>query len=229
LWCHGPSYKGIYEAWQRGVATRVNGLRAQMNATAAAVGVSAGQAWDDAQHNFRLVERGRGVHNVSYAFALLDQAHEQMNQARRDRGLGTLGRPWPEVAAGAQACLTCHQGVETRTGTFEGRRFDHAPHVNVAKLDCAACHRPHAERAPGEIVRFGGDGCLTCHHRNLEAAGPACMTCHQDVSARTVTSFRGEFSHEAHREVGLECATCHDPSRGDPRPPRSACMDCHVD
>ena len=227
--CHGPSYKGIYEAWQRGVATRVGGLRSQMNATAAAVGVSAGQAWDDAQHNFRLVERGRGVHNVNYAFALLEEAHEQMNEARREDGLTALARPWPTVAEGAQACLTCHQGSETRSGSFGGRRFDHAPHVTSAKLDCVECHRPHAERAPGEVVRFGPDGCLPCHHRNVEVAPPDCMTCHRDVSQRTVTSFRGEFSHDAHLEMGMECSTCHDTSRGDPRPSRAACMECHVD
>jgi len=227
--CHGPSYKGIYEAWQRGVASRVGALKGQMNATAAAVGVSAGSAWDDAQHNFRLVERGKGIHNVNFAFALLDKAHEQMNEARRARGLGALAKPWPTVAAGAQACLTCHQGIESQTGTFGGRHFSHTPHVASAKLDCTECHRPHAERAPGEVVRFGPDGCMPCHHRNVKVGIDECMTCHKDVSGRTVTSFRGEFSHEAHLEMGLDCQTCHDNSRGDPRPARSVCTDCHVD
>jgi len=227
--CHGPSYKGIYEAWQRGITSRVGSLKGQMNATAAAVGVSAGSAWDDAQHNFRLVERGKGVHNMNYALALLDKAHDQMNETRRAHGLGALGKPWPTVAAGAKECLTCHQGVESQSGTFGGHRFEHAPHLSSAGLECTQCHRPHAERAPGEVVRYGPDGCMPCHHRELKASKAECMKCHKDVSGRTVTSFRGEFSHEAHIEVGLECQTCHDTSRGDPRPSRTACQDCHDD
>jgi hypothetical protein len=53
------------------------------------------------------------------------------------------------------------------------------------------------------------------------------MKCHGDVTARTVTSFRGEFSHKAHLEQGLECATCHQIRGGDPRPAKAVCAQCH--
>jgi hypothetical protein len=56
-----------------------------------------------------------------------------------------------------------------------------------------------------------------------------CARCHGNVLERKVTSFRGEFSHTAHLEFGLECAGCHRPRAGDPRPQRSACQDCHTD
>jgi predicted CXXCH cytochrome family protein len=168
------------------------------------------------------------VHNVNYAYALLDKAFEQMNEARRIRGLGALSRPWKTLAGNSSACMNCHAGIEDRRGSFAGRAFEHQPHLAAAGLACETCHRPHAERAPGEVVRFGADGCRSCHHRNARAASAAvCGACHGDVTKRTYTSFRGEFSHGQHLEVGLECAGCHKMEQGDPRPQKSACKDCH--
>jgi nitrate/TMAO reductase-like tetraheme cytochrome c subunit len=225
--CHGPSYKKIFDAWQEGLANRMGALRSQMNATSAAMGLSPPTAWEDARHNFLLVEKGHGIHNVNFAYALLEKAHEQMNAARRGRGLDELVKPWTSVAAGAGDCLNCHQGVERQIGTFGSRTFAHGPHVTAAKLDCQTCHRPHAERAPGEVVRFAAKGCVPCHHQKATAAPEACGKCHGDVTARTLRSFRGEFSHKAHLEQGLECVTCHEAGATDPRPPKTACAQCH--
>jgi predicted CXXCH cytochrome family protein len=226
--CHGPGYKGIYQAWRQGVNERTEALRRQLDATLPAMGISAPQAFDDARHNFLLVERGRGVHNVNFAYALLEKSHEQLNQARRARGLAPMSRPWT-VITGSSDCLTCHAGIENQSGTFGGRPFAHAKHVVGAKLACTECHRPHAERAPGEVVRFGPQACVPCHHRNASLDASFCGKCHGDVSARTVKSFRGEFSHKAHLEQGLECATCHNVAASDPRPQKSACEQCHAD
>ncbi len=225
--CHGPGYLMIFDAWKRGVEARTAALRAQLDASVAAMGVSPPPAWEDARHNFLMVERGRGIHNVNFAYALLEKAHEQMNLARRARGLAALPLPWPSVAGGTASCLTCHAGVEKQQGVFAGLQFPHGPHLAAARLDCATCHRPHPERAPGEVVRFGKDGCMPCHHRSAEMDAPSCFRCHGDVTARTVASFRGEFSHKAHLEAGLECAGCHTPRNGDPRPDKSVCAQCH--
>jgi hypothetical protein len=79
------------------------------------------------------------------------------------------------------------------------------------------------------VVRFGTDGCLTCHHQGGAIDKVACAKCHGDVTKRTVNSFRGAFSHSAHLEAGLECDTCHGTRAGDPRPNRSVCANCHED
>ena len=225
--CHGPSYAKIFRAWKSGVETRAGALGAQLSASGAALGASPPPAWLDARHNFEMVERGRGVHNVAYAFALLDKAHDQMNEARRARGLAPLAVPWARGAPGSADCLSCHAGIEKRRGAFAGRAFDHGPHLVAGGLECASCHRPHAERSPGEVVKFGASGCVPCHHRGAEVDAPRCMTCHGDVTAKTVTTFRGEMSHAQHLEQGLECGTCHQPRNGDPRPPRETCAQCH--
>jgi hypothetical protein len=225
--CHGPGYSRIYRAWKEGVEARTSALSAQLQSSAPAMGSAPPADWVDARLNFLLVERGRGIHNVNFAYALLEKAHDQLNAARAARGLGPLSRPWASVPTGNGNCLSCHQGVERQSGAFAGHAFSHAPHLLSGKLECAACHRPHAERAPGEVVRFGREGCVPCHHRGLAPSAPACGKCHGDITARTLKSFRGEFSHKAHLDVGLECASCHAGKGPDPRPEKPACRSCH--
>ena len=224
--CHGPGYKAIFEHWQQALAARTGALRGQLDATSRAMGVSPPQSWEDARYNFLLVDRGKGVHNVNFAFALLEKSYQQMNEARRARGLAALGRPWAEVAAGSSNCLTCHMGVESQRGTFAGKAFEHRPHLTSGKLDCLSCHRPHEQRAPGEIVKFGAAGCVPCHHQGTPQE-TTCRKCHGDVRSRTVTSFRGEFAHQAHLEQGLDCTSCHSGAAGDPRPAKAVCAQCH--
>ncbi|MBI5709266.1 MAG: NapC/NirT family cytochrome c [Candidatus Eisenbacteria bacterium] len=225
--CHGPAYGRIYQAWKQGMEQRVAALRRELESSVGAMGLEPLQSWTDARHNFQLVEQGKGVHNVNFAYALLEQAYQQMNAARRAKGLAALERPWSMVSVGAGKCLLCHQGVESQKGGFAGHAFAHAPHLTTAKLDCGDCHRPHDQRAPGEVVRFGGEGCVPCHHRQAETAASACTRCHADVTTRTIPSFRGEFSHRAHLEMGAECGACHDPKAGQLRPAKAACAGCH--
>jgi len=224
--CHGPSYRHIYEGWKQGVDARTNALRSQMEATSAALGAAGSKPWDDARWNFALVSNGRGIHNINYSYVVLDKTFEQMNEARRARGLSALSRPWPVVAGGT--CLSCHQGIERQSGTFNGKPFAHGSHVQAAKLDCENCHRKHNERPKVEVVRFGPEGCSSCHHRGLTAASfGQCAKCHGDVAARTIRTERGEFSHRQHASIGEECASCHAIQTGDPIPSRNHCKDCH--
>lgn len=224
--CHGPGYRTIFESWKQGVDGRTNALRGQMQATAAAMGDAQVAAWDDARWNFALVERGHGIHNINYAYLVLDKAFEQMNEARRARSLAPLARPWAVISGGA--CLSCHAGIERQAGTFGGRDFAHGPHLLEGKLDCEKCHRKHNERPKIEVVRFGSEGCSSCHHQGLTAESfKQCMNCHEDVQARTIRTARGEFSHKQHASIGEECISCHAIQTGDPRPAKSHCLECH--
>jgi nitrate/TMAO reductase-like tetraheme cytochrome c subunit len=226
--CHGPSFGAIYQRWKQAVDERTEAMRRQLESSAGAMGLEPPAAWEDARHNFALVSKGKGVHNVGFTYALLDKAHEQMNDARRAKGLAPLPKPWKSLGAGAATCTGCHVDIEKQSGRFGERAFAHAPHVVSAQLACQTCHRPHAERAPGEVVRYGSEGCTSCHHRALPAASPqACGRCHGDVTAHTYPSFRGEFSHRQHLDAGLECTSCHGSSANDPRPRKSQCMQCH--
>jgi len=227
LSCHGEGYDRVLQGWKTGIDERVAALTGQMRTTAAAMPVSAPPAWDDAVHNLGLVSEGHGIHNVNFSYALLDAARDQMNAARQKLGLAAMPAPWKEVATGSKPCIACHQGVESQSGAWGGRTFGHEPHVVAAKLACANCHRPHNERPQSEIVRFGNEGCLGCHHDKPVKNPSACQPCHADPMSRTLPSLIGPFSHKAHRKAGLECGECHTMQNGDPRTVRSTCRSCH--
>ncbi len=227
--CHGPKYRAIFENWKQAVDDRTAAMRAQMQASSGAMGLDPPAAWEDAKHDFNMVSRGRGIHNINFAYALLEKAHEQMNQARRQRGLGELPLPWKSVGGGdPDRCLSCHQGIERKSGTFAGLAYSHGPHLLTAKMACAQCHRTHAERAPGEIVRFNREACSSCHHRTLAVASQlVCGRCHGDILKQSFTTWRGQFKHQPHLEAGEACADCHTMKSGDPHPLKSKCVECH--
>jgi nitrate/TMAO reductase-like tetraheme cytochrome c subunit len=227
LSCHGEGYDRVLQNWKGGIDSRVTALESQLRSTAPAMTAKAPPAWEDAVHNVRLVADGHAVHNINYAYALLDQARTQMNAARVALGLAALPAPWKEVAAGAKACITCHQGVEQQSGAWRDRTFRHEPHVVSAKLACGECHRPHNERPASEVVRFGDEGCLSCHHERPARRPEECTPCHADPLKHTVPSLIGPFSHGAHRKAGLECGECHSMQNGDPRTQRAQCKSCH--
>lgn len=205
--CHGPTYAAIYRKWQEGIDKRLGALKSQMTRTARAVSNGEPAALGDARFNFSLVERGHGVHNIGYSYALLQRSHQDMNAARHELGLQPLDLPWTEVPY-QSPCLSCHRGVEEQKGSIFGRRFAHQPHVQRAGLRCDDCHRPHAERAKNEIVRFDAGGCSSCHHQKAEAG---CAACHAAPGpANTIRTSRGDFDHAFHVEgFELVCSDCH--------------------
>ena len=229
--CHGAAYEKIFQDWKEGSERRTAALASQLDATARALGSVESAGLADARHNLSLVRRGHGVHNIPYAYALLRKSHDEMNAARRDRGLAPLPRPWVEPPY-ESPCLGCHEGIEERSGEVFGRQFFHAKHVVGQKIDCIRCHRPHEEKPEGEVVRFDASGCESCHHRTADLKRPdTCASCHAGIKKGTVESFRGKFSHSVHvDDEEIACSTCHELAAGaTPRLKRQACAECHDD
>ncbi len=122
-------------------------------------------------------------------------------------------------------CRRCHQGQETRSGIFEGKPFAHRPHVVDRKMDCVACHRPHEEREPSEVVSMPSEACAPCHH--TPAVKSQCSHCHAGVSGQTLGYQGKKFSHQYHlEEEGLKCLDCHTLQER-PGLKANACADCH--
>jgi len=224
--CHGVGYRPIYLSWTEGSARRSDALRRQVDETTRALSGTQPAKLADARFNLTLVERGRGVHNITYSYALLRRAHDDMNAARRERGMAALPLPWQEPSY-ASPCLKCHEGIESQGGEYFGHAFAHERHVIGERVQCQACHRPHEERAKGEVVRFGKSGCMSCHHQKPEAD---CIKCHAAVRQHEVKSFRGDFDHAMHiDDAEVACAACHDVSATPPRLKTETCKTCHED
>jgi nitrate/TMAO reductase-like tetraheme cytochrome c subunit len=210
--CHGPGYRGLFTAWGRALDQRTKGLRRQLDQTVRRVGLSAGEVFDNARFNLELVERGHGIHNYRYSLAVLDTAHEQMNEARRNAGLEPLGTPWPSAAYSSD-CLSCHSGIEIQQGVSLGRRFSHGPHVVRAGLDCLSCHTSHQDREVEGVaaLTIGSTDCSSCHHGRKRE----CTSCHSQVLGTVFETDLGSFSHEIHvDDMELSCALCHGEGRG---------------
>jgi nitrate/TMAO reductase-like tetraheme cytochrome c subunit len=224
--CHGPSYRKIYRSWKEGSERRVASVARELQETERALAGPAPRSLIDARHNVDIVRRGHGVHNISYAYALLVQAHEGINTARRARGLAPLPRPWREPRY-SSPCLVCHAGIEDQRGEIYGKRFAHEGHVIAAGIECVTCHRPHEEKPEGEVVRFDSSGCIGCHHKEPVRD---CASCHTGIRQGTVKSFRGDFDHALHiDDAGKTCTDCHDVSASPPRVKQEACKECHED
>jgi hypothetical protein len=224
--CHGANYRKVYLAWKTGTEQRAAALGRQLDETTRAMGLAASPKLVDARFNQGLVARGHGIHNVSYSYALLRQAHADMNTARRERGLPPLPSPWREPPY-ASPCFGCHEGIVDQQGMAFGKPYSHARHVVDAKIECSACHRTHEEKPAGEVLRYGAGGCVSCHHKPPVAN---CVTCHADIKKRKVKSFRGDFDHAVHiDDAEKTCVDCHDLSQPMPGIKKAACKECHDD
>lgn len=223
--CHGPKYRNFYFQWKTAVDRRSRAVAQLIRQSEPLFQRASPQAYQDALHNFRLIEEGHGVHNVSYTFRLLDLTVDLLNEAREERSAPNLTKPWPDLPY-TSTCFTCHEGVESQAAQIFESRFAHSRHVIGAEIDCQNCHLTHEDRTGSGHLLFGAEGCSTCHHRD---EGVECQSCHGALFSRTFTTDLGEFPHQLHVEdMEIECLTCHE-QRAGTRFQRSAevCSDCH--
>lgn len=222
--CHGAEYLKIYEGWQAGLDARLQEARRALDAGRARLGAD-DPAVADAAHNFELVLKGRGVHNVPYALALLDSVQTLIDDRLRAKGVAVAERKRPPYRA--NPCYSCHQGIELQEGRFAGRSFRHGRHLIDAALACESCHRPHESRQANEVVRFGKAGCVDCHHREPVRD---CQTCHDASKLPAEQRYKDRlFSHAFHlSDAGLSCTDCHSAEKsGSVRLNEEACTACH--
>lgn len=235
LSCHGIKYANILPAWQKDMSSKIARVGAVVDRASRAVNAMprAKRAVADslvrqARENVELVRVGKGAHNMMYADRLLRASVTLVRDAVRQGG---LPMPLPAVDLGPplsqNSCLSCHTGVENRTGQFAGRRFDHRPHVARAGLQCDACHTP-LDKHGG--ITLSATSCSGCHH----PAQPTrdCASCHRTggvAGAPRDSLIRGgkRFPHQLHAADATECAACHTPPGMSAR--KLDCEGCHED
>lgn len=230
LSCHGIRYANILPGWQAETSRKLGQVAPVVEAAARAPrigGADQRRAADSllslANENVELVRVGRGVHNVGYADAALRAALDLVAEASSTGGIDY--RP-PSVDLGPTVeenqCLRCHMGIEEQRGSWEGRRFEHEPHVTRANLSCELCHSSMDDH--GKVTLASPSLCSDCHH----SGAIQCETCHEGGAGRQAGSIptpTGDFPHPLHVEMGFPCQTCHGNPPGRPRP--ELCETCH--
>jgi hypothetical protein len=201
--CHGAAYEKIYRNWKEGSERRTAALAGQLDATARALGAGVGTRLADARHNLALVRRAHGIHNVPYAYALLRKSHEDMNAARRERGLSPLPRP------GRSRPSRVSQVRGSKSGAARSSAGATSRSMSSNRRSIPALHRTHEEK-PEAGVRFDASGCESCHHRTPTCAArrPATRTSAKDRRElpRQVQPFGASTT-----EIACGRATCRPP------------------
>ena len=89
-YCHGEKYKGTLADWKKLIETNLSKAEAALRDAKADAdrarlrgepGLQVQRLLDDADYNVRFVRLGRGIHNVTYATALLNVAQERCRSA----------------------------------------------------------------------------------------------------------------------------------------------------
>jgi hypothetical protein len=231
--CHGIRYANILPSWQREVERKLEEVASVVGAARSTVGAApvrtratADSLLALAEANLGFIERGKGAHNIAYSDELLRASLDLVQQAV-DVGGVPYSMPSIELGPpiGRNVCLQCHVDIGEQSGRFDGRSFEHAPHVERAGLPCTSCHSSIEEH--GETLLTSAATCNACHHATAQP--PDCGNCHDGpggAPARPVATDIGDFPHQLHREAGMACALCHKtPAMNVDELP---CQGCHV-
>ncbi len=177
----------------------------------------------EARHNYSFVLLGKGVHNIEYAFKLLNVANNRTEQA-----LALVDKSYrPKEFKTQMTCTTlCHVGMEKRTVPFNDIAFSHETHVAGRQLKCADCHSSREDH--GKTFQRN---CADCHHRK-EMRKVKCEDCH--VAVKRLVQGKGGIAVSEKPSIKLGVVDCVDCHRGlTPKKKasfneiRKRCIECH--
>jgi|GEM_PF-144495 c(7)-type cytochrome triheme protein len=139
-------------------------------------------------------------------------------------GFGKEAVPASHVRAieASKKFLTIEYLVQVQMKVPDNADYSKFQHTSAyhARLPCALCHRRESN-SPAPAMPGGNAHlpCAGCHVKQLNDSSSAiCSNCHSNPPAATLKpfpklrSFRMTFDHSRH--VGINCASCHRPSRG---------------
>jgi len=183
----------------------------------------AGNLLNEARHNYSFVSLGKGVHNIEYAFKLLNAANNKTEQA-----LAAINKSHrPREFKTQMTCTTlCHVGMEKRTVPFNDIKFSHETHVSGKGLKCSDCHAPRENH--GKTFQ---KICAGCHH-GKEIKQVKCEDCH--VSVKRLVQGKGGIGVKDRPSNKLDVVECVDCHRGVTAKKKDAfdaikkrCIECH--
>ncbi|MBM3333223.1 hypothetical protein FJY63_01035 [Candidatus Sumerlaeota bacterium] len=229
--CHGSGYDRLLADWNSEVERRSVQLRGL-----ARIAESVSETTDSAVHavgdkirfTLDVIHKVRPVHNIGYSAILIGDCQKALLSATSTTAVGATLRGWLRDELGsyreAPSCLQrCHYEISHKSAYLKNQKrlFSHAPHVNVARLDCGACHSREAHKV--SLPR--GYDCIGCHHE--KARGKQCADCHQDVFELAEKGFAG---YDTAASQNLDCNSCHKGTAGEiVLLNRTACRECHAD
>jgi len=230
--CHGAGFRKILKSWEASTAAKLATINAiyrqallEVRKAAPDKQKAAGALLEEAAFNIDVVDRGKSVHNISYAQELLHASLDKIEAA-----LALAGSAYKPDRTSFQerktpnACLNCHQGIDETTAPAFGMSFPHKKHVTDQDLACEKCHS-NAKRH-GELIAPKAY-CTSCHHKDPRKDCAAChalqKTVYQGGTLGDVT-----ITKSAMAEAETDCKACHvDKQKQIVRPTSAPCIECH--
>jgi nitrate/TMAO reductase-like tetraheme cytochrome c subunit len=178
---------------------------------------------NEARHNYSFVLLGKGVHNIEYAFKLLNAANNKTEQS-----LAVIDKGYkPREFKTQMTCTTlCHVGIEKRMVPFNDIKFSHETHIAGNGLKCSDCHASRENH--GKTFQ---KNCAGCHH-GKEIKKVRCEDCH--VSVKRLVQGKGGIGVKERPSNKLDVVECIDCHRGVAAKKRDTfdaikkrCIECH--
>lgn len=229
--CHGRGFGKLMLQWERTSEEKINrlvGFYQKVSDEIDRLGEkhNAEEALNSAMFNINLVRRGKSVHNMSYADALLNAAYRKLLEGLKIADSSLRLPPFEEIAAVIPSeCAVCHVSLPVNDMAVLNTMFSHERHVINHDVKCQRCHSN--ARVHGELI-LTRKQCLECHHK--EQKEEECRDCHQ--SAYTfysgTTSLLDSPKPSLKFDAGIDCYACHAGIDGEiARPTASNCLYCH--
>jgi nitrate/TMAO reductase-like tetraheme cytochrome c subunit len=178
---------------------------------------------NEARHNYSFVLLGKGVHNIEYAFKLLNAANNKTVQALA--AINKNGKP-QEFQTRMTCTSLCHIGIEKRTVPFNDIKFSHETHSLGQGLKCSSCHAPRENHGKTFMKN-----CVECHH-GKGVKSVKCEDCH--VSVKKLVQGNGGIGVKERPSNKLDVVECIDCHRGVPAKKKDnfdaikkRCISCH--
>ncbi len=156
---------------------------------------------NEARHNYSFLLLGKGVHNIEYAFQLLNAANNKTEQV-----LAIINKGYqPRESTTRMTCTTlCHVGIEKRAVSFNDTKFSHETHIAGNGQKCSDCHSPRENHGKTFIKN-----CAECHH-GKEIKKTKCQDCHATI--QKLIQGKGGIGVQERPSSKLdvvECVDCH--------------------
>ncbi|RPI18482.1 MAG: hypothetical protein EHM58_05355 [Ignavibacteriae bacterium] len=229
--CHGKGYDRLVQQWEIASGKRVALIKSIYNTVSFQVYNSkssnkqeAIKALDEANHNIRIVEVGKSVHNVQFADKLLIAGYNLMKKS-----MSIIGAPvnLPAFESSSELipneCYNCHSGIQEINVKKYDMNFSHNLHIVKERIACAKCHSN--EQDHGKLI-VSKENCNSCHHSSGKT-NESCAKCHEfQVSVYDGNYFK-KNQPDFMKQGGVHCIDCH--SQGDNviKPKNDICIKCH--
>lgn len=229
--CHGKGYDKLLDQWKQGTAKRLTTINSIYKTVSPIVSRSsnnqksqAEELLKEAEHNIKIVEIGKSVHNVQFAERLLLGAYDLMKKALTLVGSGSN---LPEFRSTEDfipnECYSCHSGIQEINVKKFDMNFSHNKHIVEQKINCNKCHSN--EKKHGTLI-VNKQSCNNCHHSQGKL-NENCANCHKLQEQVYNGGYMGRNQPDFMKTAGAGCVDCHVQADKVVKPDKMICLKCH--